>query len=82
MEQKEGSELTDQELLQEAKKMKSTSIANALFIGLMIGIVIYSILKNSFGFFALIPLFFAFKAFNKSGSNKALEKLLKERSLK
>lgn len=82
MKQKELSELTDQELLDKAKKMKSTSITNALLIGLMIGIIIYSIVKNSVGFFTLIPLFFAFKLFNDSKNNKALEKLLKERNLK
>lgn len=82
MKQKERSELTDQELLEEAKKMKSTSITNAVFIGIMIGIVIYSIVKNSFGFFTLIPLFFAYKAFNNSKNNKALKNLLKERNLK
>lgn len=82
MKQKELSELTDQELLDKAKKMKSTSITNALLIGFMIGIIVYSIVKNSIGFFTLIPLFFAFKLFNDSKNNKALEKLLKERNLK
>ena len=82
MKQKELSELTDQELLEEAKKTKSASITNAVFIGMMIGIVIFSIVKNSIGFFTLIPLFFAYKAFDKSKNNKALEKLLKERNLK
>lgn len=79
MKQKES---TDQELLEEAKKMKSTFITNALFIGLMIGIIIYSIMKNSLGFFTLIPLFFIFKAFNNSKNNKPLKKFSKERNLK
>ncbi len=82
MKQKELSELTDQELLDEAKKMKSTSITNALFIGFMIGIVIYSIVKNSLGFFTLIPLFFAYKLVKNSKNNKPLEKELKARNLK
>lgn len=82
MKQRELSELTDQELLQEAKKMKSTSMINAVFIGVAIGIVIYSIVKNNFGFFTLIILFVAFKAFNNSKNDKALEKILKERNLK
>ncbi len=82
MTQKELSELTDQELLDEAKKMKSTSITNAVLIGFMIGIVIYSVVKNSLGFFTLIPLYFIYKVFNKSKDNKALEELLKERKLK
>ena len=83
MEKKNISELTDQELLQEAKKMKSTSIINALLIGVLIGIMIYSIMKNGLGFLLLILLFFIFKLVNKSKyDNKELEKVLKERNLK
>src|SRR6188472_521560 len=82
MKQKELSELTDQELLDEAKKRKSTSIMNAVLIGFMIGVVVYSIVKNSWGFLTLIPLFLAYKLFNSSKNNEALEKLLKERNLK
>jgi len=83
MKQRNLSELTDQELLEEAKKLKSTSITNAVLIGFLIGIVFYSILKNSLGFFTLIPLFFAYKLINKSKYNKQeLENLLKERNLK
>ncbi|WP_445455163.1 FUSC family protein [Flavobacterium sp. HNIBRBA15423] len=83
MKEKKLSELTDQELLQEAKKMKSTSITNAILIGFFIGIVFYSILKNSLGFLTLIPLFFAYKLINNSKyDNKELENLLKEKNLK
>ena len=83
MKQKELSELTDQELLDEAKKMKSTSITNAVLIGFLIGIIVYSIVKNSLGFLILIPLFFAYKLINNSKHNsKELETLLKERNLK
>ena len=82
MKSKNYSELSDQELLDEAKKMKSASIMSALLIGIMIGIIIFSIVKNSIGFFTLIPLFFAFKVINNSKNNEALEKHLKERNLK
>lgn len=83
MDQKELSGLTDQELLQEAKKMKSTSIINAALIGFLIGIVFYSIIKNTWGFLTLIPLFLAYKLANSSSYNaKELENLLKERNLK
>jgi succinate dehydrogenase/fumarate reductase cytochrome b subunit len=75
--------LTDQELVQEAKKIKSTSIMNAVFIGFLIGIVFHSFMKNSAGFFTLIPLFFAYKLINKPKyNNQQLENLLKERGLK
>lgn len=81
---KELSELTDQDLLQEAKKMKSTNMTNAVLVGFLIGIVFYSVVKNSFGFLTLIPLFLAYKLINNSKKyNKAeLEELLKERNLK
>ncbi|WP_316820432.1 hypothetical protein [Pedobacter gandavensis] len=82
MKEKALSELTDQELLDEAKKMKSASIINAAIIGLTIGIVIFSIVKNSLGFLTLLPLFLAYKLFNNSNHNQELEKILKERNLK
>ena len=83
MEHKNLSELTDQELLDEAKKIKSAAIINAVLIGFLIGIVFYSIMKNGFGFFILIPLFFAYKlANNKKYNSKDIETLLKERNLK
>lgn len=81
MTEKELSTLTDQELLDEAKKTNRNPITNAVLIGVMIGIVIYGIAKNSWSFFALIPLFFAIKIFNNSKKKKALEELLKERNL-
>ena len=46
MKQKELSELTDQELLEEAKKIKSSAIMHAALIGLMIGVVIYWIIRS------------------------------------
>jgi hypothetical protein len=83
MKEKQLSELTDQELLQAAKKMKSTSILNAVLIGFLIGIVVYSVAKNTWGFLTLIPLIFAYKLINNSKHrNKELESLLKERNLK
>ena len=82
MKENQLAELTDEELLEEAKKTTASPIINAVFIGFVIGIIAYSIWKNSVGLFTLIPLFFLFKLFNNSKRNKALEKLLKERNLK
>ena len=84
MEQKELSAFTDQELLAEAKKVKSASIMSALVIGIMAGVVIYSVVMNSIGFLTLIPLYFIYrivKSPNKA-RNQELEKLLAERNLK
>ena len=83
MTERKLSELTDEELLQEAKKMKSNSILNAVLIGFLFGIVVYSVVKNTLGFLTLIPLFLAYKLVNKSNHNKQeLENLLNERNLK
>lgn len=82
MTQKQLSELSDQELLNEAKKMKSTSMYSALVIGIMIGIIVWSVAKNSLSFFTIIPLYFIYKIINGSKNNDALKKLLKERNLK
>ena len=83
MSQKNLSELTDQELLQEAKKMKSAVIINAILIGFCIGVIFYSVIKNTVGLLTLIPLFFVYKLVNKSKyNNQELDGILKERNLK
>lgn len=84
MKNKDFSEFTDQELLDETKKMKSFSITNALIIGFLVGIIFYSIVKNSLGFLTLIPLYFIYKMINdpKNKRSKYLEELLKVRDLK
>ena len=83
MNQKKLSELTDQELLQEAKKIKSTYITNAFFVGFLLAIVFFSVIKNTWGLVTLIPLYFAYKLINKSKyDHTELDNLLKERNLK
>ncbi len=79
--QEELSELTDQELLLEAKKMKSSSIAHAFVIGFMVAVVAYSIVMNTWGLLTLIPLFFIYKLTGNSSRNKELKRILKERNL-
>lgn len=84
MEGKTLTELTDQELVAEAKKLKSFSITNSLLIGFLMGVIIYSVVKNSWGFLTLIPLYFIYKLVNdpKNKRVKEVETLLKERKLK
>ncbi len=85
MEQKELAELThltDEELLAEGRKIKSGAITNAILIGFLVGVVVYSVAVNSFGFLTLIPLFIAYKLLKNSKRDKAIEELLKERNLK
>lgn len=76
-------ELTDMELLQESKKLKTAAVINAVLVGFLFGIVFYSVMKNTWGFLTIIPLFLAYKLINNSKyKNKEVEALLKERKLK
>lgn len=82
MSQKELAELTDEELLQKAKKIKTTNLYDAVIFGMLIGIAIYSSVKNGFGFLTFLPLVYIPIATKNKTKNKELEKLLKKRSLK
>ncbi len=59
MNRNEQEDQTKQELPGEAKKAESNYVINAFIIGLFIGISIYSIAINGWGFFAFIPLYLA-----------------------
>lgn len=67
MEEKKTLDSTNEELLNKAKEKKSNTIVNALLIGVVIGILIYGFAKSTLSFIVLIPLYFAYRAFNKSG---------------
>lgn len=76
-------ELTNEELLQESKKLKTANVINAVLIGFLFGIIFYSVVKNTWGFLTIIPLFLAYKLINNSNyKTKEIENLLKERNLK
>ena len=64
--------------------MKSFSITNALIIVVLVGIIFYSVVKNSWGMLTLIPLYFIYKMINDPRNKriKDLEQLLKEKQLK
>ena len=84
MEHKEYTQFTDRELFDESKKMKSFSITNALLIGFLVGVIFFSIVKNSWGMLTLIPLYFIYKMVNdpKNKKYKELQSILKERTIK
>ncbi|BAV06461.1 hypothetical protein SAMN05421788_107121 [Filimonas lacunae] len=75
-------ELTNEELLQEAKKMKSTNIYDAAIFGFLIGISVYSAVKKGFGLLSFLPLIYIPIAAKNRVKHKELEQLLKERNLK
>lgn len=81
MEQKELANLTNEELLQEKKKLKSSNIIHAFLIGTFIGVAVYSAVKNGFGFFTFFPLFFVYLLLKNEKKSKALNEQLESRNL-
>ncbi|NMM50802.1 FUSC family protein [Marinigracilibium pacificum] len=75
-------ELTDEELSQEVKKMKSSSIYDALIIGFLIGVAIYSSVKNGIGLLSFLPLVYIPIAAKNKVRNHQLKKQFDERHSK
>lgn len=88
MEKDRISELNDEELQIEIKKLKKRKIINATLVGFLAGVFFFGvtslIIKKNFivGVPMLIPLFFIYKLVNSSKKDKQLEVLLKERNVK
>jgi hypothetical protein len=89
MEKKDLSELTDEELLIEKKKLKNSKIFHAVSIGFLAGILIFGVVSWSLssekhlGFLIpmLIPIAFIYKLVKNPNKNRDLEEVLKERDL-
>lgn len=89
MHKKNLSELTDEELLVEKKKLKSSKITHAVIIGFLAGITIVGVVswsissKKHIGFLIpmLIPISIIYRLVKNSKNNKDLEDILKERNL-
>jgi uncharacterized membrane protein len=79
MDQKELSGLTEEQLLQEKKKVKKNNSIHAFLIGAFIGVAIYSAVKNGFGFATLFPLFFVYLLGKNGSKSKAIDKELESR---
>lgn len=67
-------ELSDQELLQKINKIRSNRIIDGVIIGFTLGVVVYSAVKNGFGFFTFFPLLLTYIIARNSKNNKILEK--------
>lgn len=89
MEKKSLSELTDEELLIEKKKLKKSKIFHAIFIGFLAGILIFGVVSWSlsserhWGLLIpmLIPVVFIYRIVKNRVKDKDLEEVLKERDL-
>ena len=71
------------DLTSEAKKLKSFSIMNAVLIGFLFGIILYSVFMNTWGLVTIIPLYLIHKFVNDPRNKrlKEIEKILEDRKL-
>ena len=81
MSQNEISNLTDREVIDEFKNIKPSPIIDAFFIGFLVGIIIYSVVVNSWGLVTIIPLFLIYRLLKKSKRYDMLKEELKQRKL-
>lgn len=81
MEQSDLADLTNDELLQERKKIQYNKVVNATLVGLCIGIAIFSAVKNGFVFFTFFPLLLTYPFIKNGKKIQALENEIKSRNL-
>jgi len=89
MESKNFSEFTDEQLLIEKKKLGKSKLFYAVFIGFLVGVLIFGIVawfispEKKIGFFIpmLFTLLIIYKLLQGSKKNKALEEVLRERNI-
>ncbi|MEM8486553.1 MAG: hypothetical protein AAF564_13460 [Bacteroidota bacterium] len=74
--------LTDEVLLQEQKKVKTSKTFNAFLIGIFIGIAVYSAVRNGPGFATVFPLIFVYFAFRNGKKAQTLEQEVQARDIK
>lgn len=82
MKPKELEELTDEELLEAAKKIKPTKLYDSVIFGVLIGIAIYSTVTNGFDLLTFLPLVYLPVAGKNKAKQKEMDQLLRNRNLK
>ncbi len=81
MNQNELSQLSDKELSEAVKNSKPSPMIDAFFIGFLVGIIIYSVAANSWGFLTLIPLYLIYIFLKKPKKYEALKNELNKRNI-
>lgn len=81
MKQKELAACSDEELLKLAKEMERTPVYDAVIIGLLAGVAIYSAANNGIGILSFLPLVYFPIAGRNRAKKKEVEALLEERGL-
>ena len=73
--------LTLEELLIEQKKRKSNYTIGAFLVGMMIGVAVWSAVKNGFGILLFIPLLFGYWFRNAKSDYDEIKKEITSRNL-
>lgn len=81
MNEQQLSQLSDEELLNHFKNSKPSPLLDAFFIGFLIGIIIFGVAANAWGFITLIPLFLIYLFLKKPKQYKAINSEMKRRNL-
>ncbi len=74
--------LTDKLLLETAKNSKRTRLYDSVLLGILVGVSIYSVIKNGLGLLSFLPLLYLPVARKNNVKRKAIEHELKDRGLK
>jgi hypothetical protein len=81
MEKNAFKKLTNEELLNETKKIQYNKVTNAVLVGFCVGIFIFSAVYNGFSFFTFFPLLLTYPFIKNGKKTKLLEDELKSRNL-
>ena len=81
MNEEQLSQLSDEELLDVFKNSKPSPLLDAFFIGFLIGIIIFGVAANAWGFITLIPLFLIYLFLKKPKQYKAINSEMERRNL-
>lgn len=65
--------LSDSELEQKIRNLKTNKLVDATLVGVTVGIALYNVVKNGFGFFTFFPVILGYMIVRNSSNNKILE---------
>ncbi|WP_426480154.1 hypothetical protein [Chryseobacterium sp. R2ACT005] len=81
--EKDLSQLTNQELIGKKRAIETRNTVNAVILGVLAGIAIYSTITHGLGLMTFLPIIFAFFVANSwNKDKKALKKEIEFRNLK
>lgn len=81
MNQEQMQQLSDEELKKHAEKTKNYHIYDAVIIGVLIGVAIYSSVMKGFGLLTFVPLVYLPAARNNKRNREALHEELRRRNM-